>query len=255
MIFSRKTCESVVEANVSEDIRGAVLCLLSELAKGPFNPALSRELLARFHVSSKLGEFLREHLAGKVVLLGNVGNPTPSPVGQLALALASKVNDLDYWRAYRRGSLFENPALTQNPLLGGVQAKSDEVAFKQHFPVGARFRGTICRKALKGTGLLVEVEGRDRPCLLPVDNIPTEFRTRLDSLLGTCGEFEVASVLPSARSVWLKVVRLSPTTMRAETSNDLELERRLTLIQNLHAKGLLTQEEFDEKRRQILAAL
>ena len=73
--------------------------------------------------------------------------------------------------------------------------------------------------------------------------------------MGVSGEFEVASLLPSAKSVWVKVVRLFPLTTATDKSSDADIERRLTLLMTLHAKGLLTQDELDEKRRQILAEL
>jgi hypothetical protein len=235
--------------DIQGDIRGAVLCLLGELEKGPFNPALAHELLAPFRITAKLGDFVRSCLAGRVALVGNVGNPTPSPVGQPAIALAEKVGDKTYWSQYRKSSLFEDPDAVKPP---SSTSFSDGNTFARQFPVGGRFAGTISRQSFKGAGLLVLLDGRNRPCLLPTQNIPEEYRDTPDSLVGVRGEFEILSILESARSVWLKVIRLFPP---ATQSNEEEIERRLTFIQSLRAKGLLTQVEFDEKRRQILAEL
>jgi len=238
--------------DVQGDVGGAVSCLLGELEKGPFNPALAHELLAPFRITAKLGDFVRSTLAGRVAFLGNVGNPTPSPVGQPAIALSDKVDDKAYWSRYRRSSLFEDPD-TLKPSSG--TSSLDGNAFARQFPVGGRFAGTITRKSLKGAGLLVLLDGRNRPCLLPTENIPVEYRDTPDSLLGVRGEFEVLSVLESARSVWLKVVHLSPPANATAKAIESDIERRLTFIQSLRAKGLLTQTEFDDKRKQILAEL
>lgn len=264
-----------LELNDEGDVLAAKFYFLEELDHGPFAPALAGEGLDRFHIRERLGDFVREHLAGQVTL---IGNQALSPVGRPALALTARMNDPDYWRSYRLSSLFrvwEEAAsrLDMSALNRSVDVANsvNEENFSRQFPIGARLSGIITRFSYRGAGLIVDVAGCNHPCLLPNANVLPEFRGREQSLIGRTGDFEIVSVLPTARSVLLKMLRVgdlaNQTTVGAVPSkisvadDSGKIERKAALAKILFdAKALrdklwLSDTAFESIQRILLDAI
>ncbi len=264
--------EQVLKSN-REDISGAVDFFIRELTKAPMAPALAGPLLDRYNISDmRLSEFVRTHLRGKVVL---ISNKLLSPVGRPALALESSLTDPSYWARFRLSSLYrvwedarvEMAALNRSE----YEAANNEVAtgleaseFAKRFPKGLCLDGKIIRRANSGTGLIVEVSNGASlySCFMPLETLPLEERNRTDALLGTSGKFEVVSVLPEKRSVWLRMLRQTPKALemgaeeRKPTNNDFaDIEAKLTFVRTLHDKGLLTDAEYEDKRKELLSRI
>lgn len=247
------------DRSVFEDTSGFVSWLLAELERGPFAPALAGDALARFGISLKLGDFIKAHLAGRVVL---IADQYFSPVGRPALALASRANDPAYWGGYRLASLYRVWDGVRVDMDSMTRQHREDVDFAKQFRVGLRVHGCVVRKSYNVPGFIVEVSvnGGVTPCFLPSDMAPNEFRDNPESLLGSEAEFEIVSVLPIKRSVLLRMIRLlrqenKPSKSETSDAKNADLERRLVLARSLLEKGLITQAQYEAKQREILADL
>ena len=260
------------------DTLGAVGFFLAELAKGPFAPALAGDVLACYHITVRLSDFLRRNLSEKVIL---ISRQDLSPVGRPALALIDKLRDPKYWACFRLSSLHrvwdsgvvDMSALDRVPVPNhrfrrySLELEESDLAdFESSFKIGSRMRGRIVRRASSGAGLIVEVivNGSSHSCFLPLETLPVEARNNaLNALLGKEGDFEVLSTLPTKRSVWLRLVHssesapapsVSEQVIEGSSKNELleELERKLIFVRRLHDQGLLPDAEYEAKRRELL---
>lgn len=258
------------EGSDEGDTIGAIGFFISELEKGPFAPALAGDILARYRIALKLADFVKKNLADKVVL---ISNKELSPVARPALALRSKMRDISYWSEYRLSSLHrvwdsvsvDLGALDRTtPPARRFVAGGDLVDFERTFRIGLRLTGRIARRTNSGTGLIVDVVVDDvqHSCFLPLETLPIEDRNHTDGLVGTTAEFEVVSILPEKKSVWLRMIRNVPAPapssaeMAASTEDDFqEIERKLMFVRRLHDRGLLPDAEYEAKRKELLARI
>jgi len=253
------------------DTIGAVSYFLSELEKGPFAPALAGDALACYRIQLKLADFVKKNLADKVVL---ISNKELSPVARPALALRDKVRDPNYWSGYRLSSLHRVwnavsvdvgalDRVLQQPLRH-YSADGDLTDFERTFRIGRKMPGRIARRTNSGTGLIVDVTVDDvqHSCFLPLETLPIEDRNHTDGLVGTTAEFEVVSILPEKRSVWLRMIRNVSSVAQvvtdagsSSTDDFEEIERKLMFVRRLHDRGLLPDAEYEAKRKELLARI
>lgn len=236
--------------DVAEDIPGAVAFLLDELAKGPFAPALAGDALDRFRIQSRLADFVRLHLAGRVVLISNAAY---SPVGRPALALNDQLRNPDYWRKFRLSSLYRVWPDVQVDMAALARQGDDEVSFAKRFPLGLKVRGRVLRKTYGAAGFVVgvDIDGQTVPCLLPSEAVPAEFRATPDAIIGLDGTFEVAGTLPAKRSVLLRGIQIEQHR-KAQVGGDssatcTNVVRRLTLLRSF-LDQLIDEVEAEAKR-------
>ena len=249
----------------SGDIQGAAERILEELRNGPFAPALAGDILAQHGVQTKLVELIRSRLADQVVLLAD---QRLSPVGRPALALISKVRDPAYWAGYRLSSLYRiwDGAVVDLSALDRSDNESaldpcnkDSADFALRFPIGLRITGRVIRRSYTTAGFIVEVVvgGATTACFLPSDCLPEEFRTNPEALVGVEAEFEVASVLPTKKSVLLRFVKGLQSSRASQGADHgaADVERRLTLLRTLFEKRLISQPQYEAKQTEILSEL
>ena len=254
-----------------EDISGAVSYFLDELAKSPFAPALAGEGLSRFRVTLRLVDFVHTYLDDKVIL---IGRKELSPVKRPALALRSRLYDYNYWAAFRLGSLFrpwEDVTVDMSVIIDPAQvANRDRLTnekataeFGKQFHKGLRVSGQIVRRSSNGTGFIVDVlvNGVPYAWFLPIALLPIELRSNADSLIGRVGEFEVVSTLAERKSVWLRLLSVEETQtkpkqpMAAEISSCEDLESRFLRLERFHERGLISDTEYETKRKELVSQL
>ena len=254
-----------------EDISGAVSYFLDELSKSPFAPALAGEGLSRFRVGLRLVDFVHTYMDDKVIL---IARKEFSPVKRPALALRERLNDYNYWAAFRLGSLFRpwedvNVDLSVVNLAQAADCErltSDKSAeFAKQFHKGMRVSGQIVRRSANGSGMIVDVlvNGVPYAWFMPLALLPVEIRTNIDSLLGRVGEFEVVSTLAERKSVWLRLLSIQevqtkakqPTATEIGSKEDDELERRFCRIKRWYEEGRISATEYETKRKELVDQL
>lgn len=263
------------------DISAARDYFLKELDRGPFAPALSGELLARFSIEGSLANFVRTHLP-EACFLGTVGNLRQSPVGKPALALTAKIRDVKYWQAYRLSNLYTawpdvevDISALDRPVVPVVVSRSaltaDAAEFEKQFPIGRHIRGRVTRRAFRVPGYVLSVDGESiTTAFLPESALTESDRALGDGMIGLSGLFEVISTRPAKRSVWVR--RLSAAAAAAVAAQKVQsvvvpavapsndgvgddIELRLKRAQNLYSKGLITEAEYKATREKIISSL
>ena len=255
-----------------EDISGAVSYFLEELAKSPFAPALAGEVLARFRIHGRLADFIHTYLDDRAIL---ITDKECSPVKRPALALRARLNDYDYWAAFRLGSLYRPWAdvTVDLSLLDLAQAADRDrltdansaAEFIKRFPRGMRVSGRIVRTSSTGTGLIVDVlvDGVSYAWFLPVALLPAGLRNDIAALVGCVGEFEIVSTLAERKSVWLRLLSIDevpakpkqPMAAAISSHEDDDLERRFLRLERLRERGVISASEYETKRKELVAQL